>query len=172
MTITISSDFTTITIADDILTDFLATPGDYTSVELKVYINCCETEYSATLESTDLQPDGSYIIDNTFFSFADTVLPDGVYQFSIEAMKTDSTYQQSTDCELVDQFLNCQVMEAVAKNTNSNAAFLYFLIKNAGECNCYCSDMCLILDAILAEINAESTVNCTSTTITNDCTTC
>lgn len=176
MITTISADFKTITITDDHLVIFKASPETYTSITLKAYINCCETEYAITFVESgsimDLETNGSFIIDNDFFLLSNEVLPDGIYQFSLEITTALSVYEQRTICIMLDQYLKCQVAAAVAADCNSPVHTIYYILKQSETCNCYCSDMCVIYDRILYEVGQTAGYTCLDKTSTTGCTSC
>lgn len=173
MTLTIADDFTSITVQSSILDSYQATPSNYTEVKITAYINCCDTTvYEKVFTSNaGISTDGEYVIDKDFFEFAEDVLPDGVYQFSVSSVDITSTASQQSSCILLDNLLHCQVLEFTVKNPDSTVYMLHYLLTQSSDCNCYCSDMCILLDRIVYMMDMAPTVPCGSET-TNGCSSC
>lgn len=175
MTLAVSTDpllMTDITVTSSLLLAYKTTPANYSEVKVTVYINCCTIAYENLItDPADVSVTGEYVIDKDFFGFTDDILPDGVYQVSIEVTTITDISSQDTGCTLIDGALRCQIAEYVASNCNTDIHMTYFVFKQASTCNCYCSDMCIIYDRILNTIGSKAAVTC-SESQTNPCSSC
>jgi hypothetical protein len=151
MTATANSDYSVITMNSANLTTFVGVD----SVTLYGTINCTG-DYSDTIVSGDVDGSGNWTLDSTTL-FSEAALDDGIYGFKLVISKTDDSVITEHTCLFVDNETTCNVATEVSTTGETDLAMYAYILSNAQNCDCDCSDLCVIYKKILNELS-----DCTS----------
>ena len=149
MTITANTDYSTITLQSDNLTDF----SGISSVTLSGKINCAGT-YSDTIVEGDVTLlSGSFTLDFTTL-FGTATRSDGVYSFTLTITNTDSTVDKEYSCLFIDNETKCDVAECVKNGAKTELMLDYYILSRAGtgDCSCDCEILCNIYKRVTNEL--------------------
>lgn len=158
-------------ITSSLLVTFLADPASYT-VTFNSTINCCDTVYTANVESGDVTVD-TYTVDPTHYTAGATEFTSGVYYLEI-VLTTTATGSTQTDkiCYPIDcaNTIYTAVCAHLASDTNleSNVDRLYRAFLLSDNCDdCECIKGCTFYDALMEALaidltNIKKTCGCTS----------
>lgn len=170
MTLSINNDRTQLFIESTILDDFIATPSDYTDVDIQIYFN--STTSSTTETYTDADPittstnvasnAGVETINPAFFGA--TEFAQGIYHFII-TLSSESEIQTSEGCLFVEDTIACDVntyrlLSTVDLNKRLNAGIDYYMLTQSQSCTCGCDNLIEIYNNLITTI------------ANNPCTTC
>jgi hypothetical protein len=176
MTVEFLTDTTGFNVRSDVF-DLQFPSSNVLSVVLSAKINCCDSDFSMELSNADLFVGTSDIcgtstntcrLYNVLPSFFNqTTIKDGVYNFTLTTTFSDNSIQTEDVCTLVDETLKCSIVDHLAKDTSDvTAAMLHFTLVNSLDCDCLCDKACTIYEALLRELN----INSSNSTIQNcDC---
>lgn len=151
MTITANSNFTVITMNSTNLTSFSGV--DTVTLYGKVL---CDNETSDTIVAGDVDGSGNWTLDTTTL-FGSATLDDGVYGFKLVIEKSDDSIITEYACLFVDNETTCNIATEVASTGNTDLALLGYLLTYGQNCDCDCSDLCIIFKKIQNELS-----DCTS----------
>jgi hypothetical protein len=180
MTITLFDDY--LFLQSDKIDEVIATPGDFTKIEISGDINCCTSGCGDTVTTEiflnpftttaklELTATGIKVFP-AFFGL--TEFTDGVYKFDVKSFETDQVTLES-NCLFVDITFKCKVAALLkciieenkiktGEKTGTIIHLLHYGLVNGSNCGCNCSDMCVAfreLSALLDSANPEIFTNC------------
>lgn len=143
MTITTNSNFSVITMNSTNLTSFVGI--DTVTLYGKVL---CDNETSDTIVAGDVDGSGNWTLDTTAL-FGEATLDDGIYGFKLVIKKTDGSIITEYNCLFIDNETTCKIAEKVATSGDSELALYGYLLTYAQNCDCDCSDLCIIYKKVL-----------------------
>lgn len=144
MTLTSNSDFTTITITSDNLSSL----GSVDKIVLNGKINCSGT-YSYEVDKDDITS-GTFTINLTSL-FGTSTLQDSVYSFILTITNSDDSIIKEYNCLFVDNDTKCDIVDCVTESNNLELQLDYYLLSRAQNCDCDCSDLCIIYNRLKNE---------------------
>lgn len=148
MTLTPSScDY--IVIVSAILNDYIANPGDYTTVTVSGTFNQ-GTAFSYELGTLDTTGEvrtysGEERIYPEFYDLVDE-FSNGVYSITIVAVKEDDTTETEQGCVFMDCSVKCDVV-------TTEQMVLHYALAQANGCTCDCAKMYKVYEALLSKIS-------------------
>lgn len=113
---------------------FIPYPPGTGALGVNTFFTCSGTQnpkYGITTDSIEIYP----------ALMGQDVFPDGVYGVNIRVVASDGSVAEARECILIDCDLKCRV----AESTDKNAFFIYYLLKELGDCDCDCKTMCDLL---------------------------
>lgn len=149
MVITANSDYSTITIQSNNLTDFTGID----TVTLEGKINCAGT-YSDTIVEGDVTLlTGTFTLDFTTL-FGTSTRADGVYSFTLTILYDDDTVDKEFNCLFIDNETKCAIAECIQNTPNLELQTAYFILSRAGtgDCSCDCQILCNIYQRVTNEL--------------------
>lgn len=152
MTVSTNSDYSTIQITSSNLTSFAA----ISSVVLYGTIGC-DGDYSDTIIEADVTlATGTFTVDLSEL-FGTTSLDDNIYGFKLVITKTDDSIITEYNCLFVDNETTCAIADKVVSSGSTDLALYGYLLKYGQDCDCDCSDLCIIFKKLQNELS-----DCTS----------
>lgn len=150
--------FTEIIISSTLLDSFIATPSNYTQIQVIGDITCSGTTTTKTYTptslitaSTDVRTvSGVESIVPNFFGL--TTFGNGIYSFTVELTSITGNTLKDRGCLFIDLDVKCNIpVDCLDKQ------MLHYTLTQAQSCDCDCKKLCEILNKI------------TDTTTDNDC---
>ncbi len=170
MTLSINSGRTQISILDTLLNLFIATPGDYTDIDVQIFFNSTTSSttktYSVSVPITTSTPVSSVAgleyINPSFFDT--TIFEQGIYHFII-TLTSESEIETSEGCLFVEDTIACDVntyrlLTTVDLTKRLNAGIDYYMLTKSQSCTCGCDNLVEIYNNLI------------TTVANNTCTTC
>lgn len=149
MVISANSDFSTVTIQSDNLTDFT----DIDTVTLSAKVNC-EGSYSDTIIEGDVTLlTGTFTVD-LLTLFGSSTLADSIYSFVLTILYNDETVDVEYGCLFVDNETKCNVAQCVKDKQMLELQLDHWIITASQDCNCNCENLCTIYKRMLNELSS------------------
>lgn len=150
--------------------EYLDDVSDVDTLVLTAKINCCDTEYTLTLDVGDVA-DGAIVVDGLELFGEDEELSDAIFSFTLTITYDDGTVRKPKGCLFYNEATSCLVAEYVEEKEDLELQMDLFLLSEAYKCGCECTSFCGILERVLKKLGVIDCDLCDSTTTVN-CSTC
>lgn len=161
MILTKGTGCTSVVVASTLITTYVATPSNYTSIVLNIKKNCCDPIFTINLTGIVTS---TYTLTPALYGLTGTTFDDGVYSFEIVLTTTGLVKTMDKNCTFINCKTVCDIGAYLTDNKNPWVYYYYQFLISGEQCNdCDCFYMCKLYKNLIEILGTSSTTsNCTS----------
>lgn len=170
MILSYNTDRTIITISSSLLDDFIATPEDYTDVDIQIYFNSTTSSTTETYSEDDLITDVTNVATDSGVTwvnpafFNTTEFSQGIYHVVITLTSTGSI-QTDEGCIFIESTIACDVndyrlLSTVDLNKRLNVGIDYYMLTKSQSCTCGCDNLVEIYNNLITTLANNTCSTC------------